>query len=54
MEAPGLVRLDRAPSGRRLGSKRELLLLFPVGDVHLDQRHSHAIELAVSAVSRRK
>ena len=54
MEVPGLVRLDGTPSGRRLGSKRELLLLFPVGDVHLDQRHSDAIELAVSAVSRRK
>ena len=47
MEAPGLVRLDRASSGRRLGSKRELLFLFPVGDVHFDQRHSHAVELAV-------
>ena len=54
MEVPGLVRLDRTSSGRCLGSKRELLLLFPVGDVHFGQRHSHAIELAVSAVSRRK
>jgi len=54
MEVPGLVRLDGTSSGRRLGSKRELLLLFPVGDLHFDQRHSHAIELAVSAVSRRK
>ena len=53
VEVPRLVRLDGAPPGRYLDSKRELLVLFPAGDLHFDQRHPHAIELAVSAVSRR-
>ena len=50
MEVPRLVRLDGAPSRRYLGPKRELLVLFPAGDLHFDQRHPHVIELAVQTL----
>jgi hypothetical protein len=53
VEVPRVVRLDRPSSRRYLDSERELLVLFPAGDVHFDQHHHYVIELAVSAVSRR-
>jgi hypothetical protein len=50
MEVPRVVWLDRTPPRRYLDPKRELLVLFPTNDLHLDQRHPHFVELAVSAV----
>ena len=50
MEVPRVVRLAGASPRRYLDPKRELLVLFPAGDLHSDKRHPHVIELAVSTV----
>ena len=50
MEVPWLVWLDGASAGRYLGSKRELLFLFPAGDVHFNQHRPHVIELAIQTL----
>ena len=50
VEVPRVVRLAGASPRRYLDPKRELLVLFPAGDLHSDQRHPHVIELAVSTV----
>ena len=54
MEVPRVVWLDRTPPRRYLDPKRELLVLFPFGDLYPDQRHPDFIELAVSAVTARR
>jgi hypothetical protein len=54
VEVPRVVRLAGTSPRRYLDPKRELLVLFPAGDLHSDQRYPHTIELAVSAVNARR
>ena len=50
MEVPRMVWLGGASPRRYLGPKRELLVLFPAGDMYSGQRHPHVIELAVQTL----
>jgi hypothetical protein len=50
VEVPRVVRLAWTSPRRYLDPKRELLVLFPAGDMYSDQRHPHVIELAVQTL----